>query len=108
MKKISILLMLCFLTLNLYAIEAEKKEPMKPFYQGKVTEVRHGGGYTYMLVKEDTKDSFWAVVSKTDVKKGDIVRFQKQLVAKNFESKALNRKFDEIMFANNLQHKIRN
>jgi len=106
MKKISILLMLCFLTLNLYATTAEKKE-IKPFYQGKVTEVRHGGGYTYMHVKEENKKSFWVVVSRTDVQKGDVVRFQKQLIAKDFESKALNRKFDEIMFAGNLQHKIK-
>jgi hypothetical protein len=106
MNKISILLITCFLTLNLYAQETNKSKEIKPFYQGKVIEVRHGGGYTYLNVTETNKKSFWAVVSKTDVKKGDIVRFQKQLIAKNFESKALNRKFDEIMFADNLQHKI--
>jgi len=106
MNKITVLLTLCFLTLNLYAQSPEKKE-IKPFYQGKVTEVRHGGGYTYLHVKEETKKSFWVVVSKTDVQKGDVVRFQKQLIAKNFDSKALNRKFDEIMFADNLQYKVR-
>jgi len=106
MKKISILLTLCFLTLNLYATPPEKKEA-RPFYQGKVTEVRHGGSYTYLHVKENTKESFWVVVTRTDVQNGDVVRFQKQLIAKDFESKALNRKFDEIMFADNLQRKIK-
>lgn len=99
MKKISLLIMLCFLTINLYA--------QKPFYQGKVTEVRHGGAYTYLHVKEENKKSFWVVVSHENVKEGDVIRFQKQLIAKDFDSKALNRKFDEIMFADNLQYKVR-
>ena len=120
MKKIISLIALCCLTLNLYAQDAVKDESMpkapfhsseadknKPFYFGSVEEVQHGGSYTYILVKENTKETFWIVVSNSDVKKGDYVRFKKQLVAKNFESKELNRKFDEIMFADNLEYKVK-
>ena len=120
MKKIISLIALCCLALNLNAQDVVKDESMpkapyhktgvdknKPFYYGTVQEVQHGGSYTYMSIKENTKETFWVVVNNSDVKIGDYVRFQKQLVAKNFESKELNRKFDEIMFADNLEYKTK-
>ena len=120
MKKNISLIALCFLTLSLYAQDANTSEAMpkapfhktgvdksKPFYYGTVQEVQHGGSYTYIRIKENTKATFWVVVNNSDVKKGDYVRFQKQLIAKNFESKELNRKFDEIMFADNLEYKTK-
>ena len=120
MKKTISLIAVCALTLSLSAGEVKKDEAMpkapyhssqkdknKPFYYGSVQEVQHGGSYTYMRVKENTKETFWVVVNNSDVKKGDYVRFKKQLVAKDFESKELNRKFDEIMFADNLEYKTK-
>lgn len=110
MKKFITTILVCLLgSTPLLANKAPKEvktQKIQPFYQGQVVEVRDGGSYTYMRIKEQTGKTFWAVVSKTAVKVGDIVRFQKQLVAKNFESKALNRSFDELMFANNLQKKV--
>lgn len=101
----------CFIAITLIANESPRSGGHQinidgPFYMGKITEVRHGGGYTFLLIKERTDESFWIVVNRTDAKNGDIVRFQKQLIAKNFESKALNRKFDEVMFAENLEFQI--
>lgn len=120
MKKLISLIASCFLALSLQAQDANQSEAIpkapyhnseadknKPFYFGTVVEVKHGGAYTYMNVKETTNQTFWVVVSNSDVKEGDYVRFKKQLVAKNFESKELNRKFDEIMFADNLEYKVK-
>lgn len=79
---------------------------VQPYYQGEVVSVEHGGAYTYLEIREHTEETFWVAVNAAEVKVGDYVRFQKELVAKNFESKALDRTFDELMFASNLQHKV--
>ena len=79
----------------------------KPFYQGEVVNVEHGGSYTYIEVKEKTNLSFWIATNSVDVKAGDFVRFQKELVMKDFKSKALNKVFKELMFASNLQYRIK-
>ena len=49
---------------------------------------------------------FWIAVGATPANIGDEVRFQKELVTKNYKSKTLNKTFDELMFASNLQHKM--
>lgn len=91
-------------------------DPNKPFYQGEVHEVIGVGSYTYLKIKENIKGhsfkgdhesiDFWIVVSSIPVKVGDEVRFQKELVTKNYFSKTLNRYFEELMFASNIQRKI--
>ncbi|DAB33578.1 MAG: hypothetical protein PWQ42_884 [Sulfurospirillum sp.] len=78
-----------------------------PFYGGVVKEVIHAGGYTYLLVQEKNAGSFWAAVSSVGVKVGDEVRFQKEFVANKFHSKALNRDFEELMFASNIEYKVK-
>jgi len=125
MKKIISLAAICCLTISLSAKDTKKEivkdetipkaqyhnnieaNKNKPFYYGSVQEVQHGGSYTYMRIKENTQETFWVVVNNSDVKVGDYVRFKKQLVAKNFQSKELNKKFDEIMFADNLEYKAK-
>ncbi|SFV65943.1 NrfJ-related protein [hydrothermal vent metagenome] len=82
------------------------KEVNTLYYQGTAVTVRQGGSYTYIEVKEKTELTFWVAVSQAEVKVGDIVRFQKELVAKNFKSKALNQTFKELMFASNLEYKV--
>ena len=77
-----------------------------PYYQGEVVTVEQAGAYTYLEVKEQTEKTFWVAVSSADVKVGDYVRFQKELVTKNFKSKALKRTFEELMFASSLQHRV--
>ena len=77
-----------------------------PYYQGEVVSVEQAGAYTYLEVKEQTEKTFWVAVSSADVKVGDYVRFQKELVTKNFKSKTLNRTFEELMFASDLQHRV--
>lgn len=89
----------------------------KPFYQGMIVEVKDAGGYTYILIKEDLTGhkheeghehtDFWIVVEQTTAQVGDEVRFQKELVTENYVSKALGETFDELMFASNLQYKVK-
>ncbi len=79
---------------------------LKPYYQGEVVSVEHGGAYTYIEVKEKTEKTFWIAVSSADAKVGDFVRFQKELVMKDFKSKALKRTFKELMFASGLQYRV--
>lgn len=83
-----------------------EEQEVKPFYQGEIITIEHGGGYSFLEILESTDMSFWIVVDKVDAKKGDFVMFQEDLVAENFHSKALDRTFDEIMFATNLQYRV--
>jgi hypothetical protein len=78
-----------------------------PYYQGEVVSVKHGAGYTYLEIKEKTDLTFWVALERVDAKVGDYVMFQKQMIARNFKSTVLNRTFDEIMFASNLQYKVK-
>jgi hypothetical protein len=125
MKITTLALLLAFLTLNIQAEtlksfvatteinnsivphDTNHTATPKPFYEGEVVSVAHAGAYTYIEVKEATNISFWIAVTNSDVKAGDFVRFQKELVMKDFKSKALDRVFPELMFASHLQYKVK-
>jgi len=102
--------------LNTNAKEAvEVTSTIKPYYQGTIEEVLHSGGYTYLLIDENIPGniseklkSFWITVNRIDANIGDYVRFKKEFVTKNFQSKTLNKTFPEIMFASGLEYKIDN
>jgi len=75
-------------------------------YEGVVVDTLEGGGYTYLQI-EDAKKKYWIAVEGVKIDKGMEVRFTEELRAKNFESKSLNRTFDEIVFASNLQYRTK-
>jgi len=50
--------------------------------------------------------SFWIAVESVEANIGDYVRFKKEMIAKNFKSKDLNRVFDEVMFASSLEYRV--
>ena len=61
-KKISILVIVSLLSLNVYAnkqedveVKTDKVQVAKPFYQGEVVKVEQGGSYTYLEVKEHSE-----------------------------------------------------
>lgn len=83
-----------------------EEQDVKPYYQGEIINIEHGGGYTYLEILESTDMSFWIVVDRVEAKKGDYVMFQEQLVAKDFYSKALDKTFDEVMFATDIQYRV--
>lgn len=67
--------------------------------EGKVLSTLDAPGYTYMELAT-TEKRFWIAAPTTRVKVGDHVRFEQSLVMKNFNSKTLNRTFDQIIFVN--------
>ena len=81
-------------------------DSIQPYYQGEVIKFEQGGAYTYIEVKESTGMSFWIAVERIDVKTGDVIRFKNELVAKDFRSKTLDRVFDELMFASDIQYQL--
>jgi len=70
-----------------------------PGNEGKVLATLDAPGYTYMELA-NTEKRFWIAAPTTRVKVGDRVRFDQSLVMKNFNSKTLNRTFDQIIFVN--------
>lgn len=110
MKK-TLALVLLLSSTTLFA-EVNQTNPMQEqkvnnlYYQGTAVTIKQGGSYTYIEVKEKTELTFWIAVSHTQAKVGDYIRFQKEIVAKDFKSKALNETFKEIMFASNLEYKV--
>lgn len=67
-------------------------------HTAKVLEFKDAGGYTYIKVDEKGKQ-YWAAIMKSPVKIGQEITFKEQVVMKNFKSKALNKTFEEVMFA---------
>jgi len=65
--------------------------------KGKVLEVLDAGSFLYLRL--ETKDGeTWAVVAAAPVKKGTEVTIDNPTAMTNFESKKLNRRFDQIVF----------
>jgi hypothetical protein len=64
---------------------------------GEVMEVQNVESYTYLRLHSAQGDT-WAAVPTAKVAKGDKVTVQNAMVMNNFESKALKKKFDTILF----------
>lgn len=65
--------------------------------RGKVVQTLDAGQYTYVLIASKEGER-WAAVVKTALKKGAKVSVVEDTVMENFESKALGRKFDRVVF----------
>ena len=94
------------ITLFLVALACLSRLSAGDIYEGVVVDTLSGGGYTYLQI-EDAKKKYWIAVEGAKIDKGMEVRFTEELRAKNFESKSLNRTFDEIVFASNLQYRTK-
>ena len=70
-------------------------------HTAKITETLSSGGYTYMKVQED-KNLYWIAMTQRDVKVGQNITYGEQGWMKNFQSKTLNRTFDNILFASDV------
>ena len=73
------------------------KAEATPSVRGQVMEVKDVDPYTYLRL-ETKKGELWAAVSKAPVKVGSQVAIENSMMMENFESKALGRKFDRIVF----------
>ena len=72
-------------------------------FEGVVLETLDSGGYTYMQIEDVSKNKHWVAVTRVAIEKGVEVRLTEEMRAAKFESKSLNRTFDSIIFASNLQ-----
>lgn len=81
------------------AIAAAKDLPK----QGKVMEMMHAAGYTYMSVDAGTDKPLWIAASMMRVKPEQTVKWTDAAVMNNFASKSLHRTFDQILFVSNAQ-----
>ena len=70
--------------------------------KGKALEVLDAGDYTYIRVADEGQEG-WIAVSHTAVKAGDLVRYSKGNLMRDFHSKALDRTFEEVVFAAAIQ-----
>ena len=68
-----------------------------PTLSGEVLEVREADARTYLRLKT-WEGNVWAAVPTAPVKKGSRVTIENLKLVTNFESKALRRKFDRIVF----------
>ncbi|UFS71038.1 hypothetical protein LPW11_02345 [Geomonas sp. RF6] len=73
-----------------------------PSLAGTVSEVLDGGQYTYLKL-ESNGTARWAAIPKTTVKVGQQVELRNGMEMKKFESKALNRTFDSLVFSDGLK-----
>lgn len=62
-----------------------------------VKEVMEAGGYTYIKGVEGGEE-IWMAIPQTKIEVGQTVYYQGGMVMKNFESKQLNRTFENILF----------
>ncbi len=75
----------------------EHNHPTFPL-SGKVTEVHHGAGYSYILL-DTGSNQYWVATTQIEVAVGDELGFADGNIMHNFPSKALNRTFPEIIFS---------
>lgn len=79
------------------AMDAAKNLPK----QGKVMEMMHAAGYTYMNVDAGTGKPLWIAASMMRVKPQQTIKWTDAAVMNNFTSKSLHRTFDQILFVSN-------
>jgi len=71
--------------------------------QGKVMEMMHAAGYTYMNVDTGAGKPMWIAASMMRIKPEQNVKWTDAAVMNNFTSKSLHRTFDQILFVSNAQ-----
>ena len=72
--------------------------------EGVVVDVIDTTGYTYMEL-ENAGGRFWIAAPTTQVKKGDRIRYVKNMTMSNFTSKTLNRTFTTLIFVTSTENK---
>ena len=73
-----------------------------PPNQGTVLNALRGGGYTYMKL-ENNGETFWVASSVINVKRNDVVSWEGGSVMTDFQSYALNKRFEEIRFVTSIE-----
>ncbi len=79
-----------------------KEMPAGAGHKGKVLQVMDAGSYIYLEVEEKGQ-KLWVAALKAKVAKGDMVEFPDSKPMENFPSKALNKTFDKVFFAEGIR-----
>jgi hypothetical protein len=97
------LLVICMLVAAPFLWAADKPATPSPaaanVVSGEVLEAQDAGGYTYLRLKTAQGET-WAAVATSPVKKGAKVTIENATFMTNFQSKALKKTFDKIVFGN--------
>ena len=78
--------------------ETAPGQPAGSALSGKVLETMDSGGYTYVNIEKDGK-SIWVAVPLLKVTVGQEMSFAPGMTMRSFQSKSLNRTFEEIVFS---------
>ena len=70
-----------------------------------VIDVVQANSYTYLEVKEDSKEYWMAITKSTSIEEGAILYFSRALEMKNFKSEDLDRIFETIYFVQDISDK---
>ena len=85
-------------TLNAQAMPGMQGQAAQETLTGTVLEAIDVEAYTYIRLKT-REGEVWSAIPKAQVKKGSEVSLVPHTVMENFESRALKRKFDRVLFA---------
>lgn len=100
-KRIMKIVMISLLTTTFFLAAAGKQAAgpgqAKEMYTGRVISTMESGGYTYIQFEEKGK-KLWVACPVTAVYEGEIIKFYRPMVMKDFYSKTLDRKFETIFF----------
>ncbi len=105
------LIILPFLALTACSKKEENKTQNMPSNKStaahtvEVEEVIQVSSYSYLRVKEGEKE-YWMAVTKGSFLEGQVLTYDRAMEMKNFESKELNRTFETIYFADQLDQKL--
>lgn len=107
--KLRLLTLLALLTTFTCAVEpgheshdhAKGAQTPKGIYYGKILEIKGAMGYKYLKVDENGTE-LWVAIANAPVAVGDRIGYDKRTVMKNFESKTLGQKFEEVIFASDV------
>ncbi len=83
---------------RLQRVSKPKADNRPPQLSGKIVETMNSGGYTYLLLEKEGKQT-WAAVTEMDVSVGQEISLEPGHQMVNFTSKTLNRTFDTIFFS---------
>ena len=72
-------------------------------HKASVLDVLQAGEYTYIQVQENGKQ-FWVATVQAKASKGDIIEFADSPIFPSFQSKALNRTFDNLMMVSGIRN----
>lgn len=80
------------------AATAQPEKAKEPLI-GNALQTMNAGGYTYVYIEQKNGKKTWVAVAETPVKVGASMSFKPGMEMRNFESKALKRTFESIVFS---------